>query len=432
MKVSSERIEGCQVALNIEAEPEEMERALEGAYRRLVKKAAVPGFRKGKAPRTMLERNLGRAALVNEAWERLVPELYEQAVKEQGIEALAQPHLEVTQVDPLMFKATVPVRPVVELGDYRSIKVTPETVEITEENITEAMERLRRTQVLWEPVEREARLGDLVAIDVEGSVEGKPLPDSRSELYHLLPDSKTPVPGFAGQIEGMKAGEGKEFILPFPEDHPNSKLAGKDCLFKVSISEVKEEHLPELDDEFAKSLGHDLETMDQLREKIAGNLKAAADSEARNKLERQVVEAMVGLANLEFSAVLTEREVERMAQQQAMALGVDLGAYLRFRNLTEEKFRGQLRTVAEKRVASALILQKVVEEEKMEVSDWEVNVEVERLVKDAGENGKRVREATSPEAWESLRDQLLSRKVIDFLVRIATSEDDRPAGLEEA
>ncbi|MCL0098441.1 trigger factor [Dehalococcoidia bacterium] len=423
MRISSDRIEGCQMSLNIEAEPEEMERALEGTYRRLVKQAVVPGFRKGKAPRPMLERHLGRTALLNEAWDRLVPELYEQAVKEQGIEVFGQPQVEVTQVDPLIFKATVPVRPVVELGDYHAIKVTPEVVEVTGDKIDEALEKLRRTQVVWEPVEREARLGDLVGLYVEGSIEGKILLDKESEWYHLSADSTAPVPGFAGQVVGMKAGDEKEFALPFPEDHANPELAGKDCLFKVSISEVKEEHLPELNDEFAKSLEQDVETMDQLREKIAGSLKAAADSDARNKLERQVVEAVVGQADLEFPAVLVEREVDRMVHQQMMALGgLDIDEYLKLRNLTREQYRDQLRPVAEKRVANALVLKKVAEEEKMEVSDSEVDAEVGRRVENAGEDGKRVQEAlSSPEARESLRDDLLARKAIDLLVRIATT-----------
>ncbi|MCL0089491.1 trigger factor, partial [Dehalococcoidia bacterium] len=423
MRISSDRIEGCQVVLNIEAETEEMERALEGTYRRLVKQAVVPGFRKGKAPQPMLERHLGRTALLNDAWDRLVPELYEQAVKEQGIEVFGQPQVEVTQVDPLTFKATVPVRPVVELGDYRAIKVTPEVVEITGDKIDEALERLRRTQVVWEPVEREARLGDVVGLNVEGSIEGSTLLDKGSEWYHLSADSTAPVPGFAGQIVGMKAGNEKEFTLPLPEDHANPELAGKDCLFKVSISEVKEEHLPELNDEFAKSLEQDVETMDQLREKIAGSLKAAADSDARNKLERQVVEAVVGQADLEFPAVLVEREVDRMVHQQMMALGgLDIDEYLKLRNLTREQYRDQLRPVAEKRVANALILKKVAEEEKMEVSDSEVDAEVGRRVENAGEDGKRVQEALSSlEARESLRDDLLARKAIDLLVRIATT-----------
>ena len=170
MKVSSERIEGCQVILNIEVEPEEMEKALERAYRRLVNRVAVPGFRKGKAPRIMLERHIGKETLVNEAFERLIPESCDRAIKEAEINAIAQPELSVTQVDPPIFKATVPVRPVVELGDYRVIKVTPETVEITEDNVEGALENLRHSQASWEPVERAACFDDLVTLDVEGTV----------------------------------------------------------------------------------------------------------------------------------------------------------------------------------------------------------------------------------------------------------------------
>jgi trigger factor len=410
------------VVLNIEAEEKEMERALEGTYRRLVKQAVVPGFRKGKAPRHMLERHLGRTALLNDAWKGVVPELYEQAVKEQGIEAFGQPQVEIIQVDPLIFKATVPVRPVVELGDYRAVKITPEVVEITGDKIDEALEKLRRTQVVWEPVERETRLGDLVGLSVQGSVDDKIVLDDRSVWYHVLAESTAPVPGFARQIEGMKAGEEKEFTLPLPEDHPNSELAGKDCLFKVSISEVKQEHLPELNDEFVKSLEEDVGTMDQLREKILGRLKAAADSEARNKLERQVLEAVVSQANLEFPAVVAELEIDRMVQQQMSALGgADIDEYLKLRNLTMEQYRDQLRPIAEKRVANSLVLEKVAEEEKMEVGDSEIDAEVGRRVENAGDEGERVQEMlNSPESREGLRNDLLFRKAIDFLVGVAT------------
>jgi trigger factor len=421
LKISSDRIEGCQVVLNVEAEAEEMERALEGTYRRLVKQAIVPGFRKGKAPRPMLERHFGRTALLNDASERLVPELYEQAIKGQGIEAFGSPQVEITHLDPLTFKATVPVRPVVELGDYRSVKVTPKTVEITGDQIDEAMINLRRRQALWEPVEREARMGDVVGIYIESWVEGNTLLDKRSEWY-LLADSTLPVPGFAAQIEGMKAGDEKEFTLPFPEDHSNFELAGKNCLFKVSISEVKEEHLPELNDEFAKSLGEEVETMDQLREKVAGNLKAVADGDARNKLERQVVEAVVGQANLEFPAIVVGLEIDRMVQQQMIALGgVHIDDYLKLRNLTSEQYRDQLQPVAEKRVANSLVLKKVAQEEKMEVGESEIDAEIRRRVENAGDEGERVQEMlSSPKARDSLREELLQRKAIDFLVGIAT------------
>ena len=422
MKISSDRIEGCQVALNIEAEPDEMEKALEGTYLRLAKQAVIPGFRKGKAPRSMLERHFGRSALLNDAWDQLVPYLYEQAIKEQEIEVFGQPKVEITQDEPLIFKATVPVRPVVELGDYRAIKVTPDVVELTDDNIDEALERLRRTQIIWEPVDREAGLGDVVALKVKGSIEGNTLLDKESEWYHISAESTSPVPGFAEQIVGMKAGDEKEFSLPLPEDDSNPEVSGKDCLFKVSISEVKEEHLPELNDEFAKSLEQDVETMDQLREKISSSLKTAADADARNKLERQVIEAVSSQATLEFPDALTEMEMDRMIQQQMMVLGgVDLDEFLKLRNLTIAQYRDQLRPSAKIRVANSLILEKVAEEEKMEASDLEVDAEVTRRLDDARENREQMQELlSSPRARESLRDDLISRKTIDFLVETAT------------
>jgi trigger factor len=281
LKVSSERIEGCQVALNIEVEPAEMEEALAKAYRRLVNRIVVPGFRKGKAPRVMLERHIGHESLVSEALDRLVPELYEKAIKDQGIDAIGQPEMEMTQAEPPIFKAVVPVKPVVELGDYHVIRATPEMVEITDDKVEEALENLRHVHASWEPVEREARFGDMVALDVMGTVEGNTVLDRKGSTYHITEGSTAPVPGFAEQLVDMKAGEEKQFTLSFPKDHSTKELAGKDCLFKASVSEIKEAHLPELNDEFVKGLNENLETVDQLRERIASNLQAAAERETR-------------------------------------------------------------------------------------------------------------------------------------------------------
>lgn len=433
MKISADRIEGCQIVLNVEAEPEEMAMAMEGTYHRLVKQVVVPGFRKGKAPRPMLERHIGRDTMLNEAWDRLVPDLYDQAVKEEGVEAVGQPQVEITQMDPLIFKATVPVSPVVELGDYHAISVAAETVEMTDDQIGEALENLRRTQVMWEPVEREARQNDLVAIDVQGSVEDKTLINDKGVWYHLMEGSTAPVPGFARQIEGMKAGDQKEFTLPFADDDNSAEIAGKDCLFNVSISEVKEKHLPELDDEFVKSLDEGLETIDQLRERISGNLKAAAVADARNKVERQVLEAVVDQARLEFPAFMTELETDQMVRQQMMALGgLDIEEYLKVRKLTMEQYRDQLRPVAEKRVANSLILEKVADKEKLEVSDSEIDAEVEHRLEHAAEDDERMRETlSSPKARELLGEDLLARKAIEFLVKLATGGDTGPAEAEE-
>jgi len=424
LKIASEKIEGCRVALNIEAEPEEIEKAQEKAYHRLVNKIVVPGFRKGKAPRSMLERHIGKESLYNEALDHLVPELYEQAIKEKEVDAIAQPELEMVTAEPLVFKALVPVRPVVELGDYHSIRVVAEAVEIEDSKVEESLENLRHIHASWEPVEREARVGDMVALDVAGTIEGNTVLEKKGTMYRITEGSVMPVPGFAAQLVGMKIGEEKEVTLPFAADHPAKELAGKDCLFKVSISEVKEERLPELDDEFVKSLNEDLETVAQLRERMASSLRTVAEREARGKLESQAIEAVASLSKVEFPAVLLEQEVDHMAKEQLMRMGgMNLEAYLGYRGVTEDDFRNELRPLAARKITSSLVLNKVYEAEKIEVSESDIDAEVERVLQSAEAQGDQMRGFfESQQARDSLRGEILTRKTIDCLVKIATGE----------
>jgi len=432
LKVSSERIEGCQVALTVEAEPEEMEKALDGAYRRLVNKVAVPGFRKGKAPRALLERHVGKDYLESEALDQLVPELYQQAIEQEDIDIIGHPDMEMVQTDPPIFKATIPVQPVVELGDYHSIRVTPETIKITEENIDEGIENLRKMQTTLEPVEREVQFDDVANIDITATVDDKTVLDREGDSIKLTEDSDVPTPGFAKQIIGMKAGDEKEFTLPFPEDHANEELAGKDCRFKVSISDIKIEVLPELGDEFAKSLGQEIETMDQLREKLAENMRAAAERDVRNKVETEVLEAIANQSKVEFPAILTEHEIDRMANEQMMRFGgMQVEDFLRYRGITEEDFRNELRPTAENRVRNSLVLNKVHEIESIEITDDEISAEIDRVIEEAGEQGEQVRAMfNAPEARDSIRGRLLTEKTLNNLIEMATSGEAEPTPAE--
>jgi len=430
LKVSTEKVEGCQVALTVEIEPEEMEKALDGAYRRLVHKVAIPGFRKGKAPRALLERHMGRESFEAEALERLIPELYDQAIEQEDIAAIAQPSVEMMETDPPIFKATVPVQPVVELGDYHSIRITPETIDITPENVEEGIENLRKLHATLEPVEREAQADDVVVINIKASVDGDTVLDREGDLYRLNLDSDVPVPGFAAEILGMKSGESKEFTLPFPAEHPNEVLAGKDCFFQVDLSEVKLEVLPEVDEDFVKGLGQGLETVEQLREKLSENMSLAAEKNARQKLESEVLDELARISKVEFPDVLTEYEIDRMARDQMMRMGgMQLQDFLRYRGITEEDYSRELRPAAQKRVLTSLVLNKVHDAEEITVSEEEVEAEISRIIEEAGEQGEQMREMFSTgEAHESIRGRLLTEKTLNHLIEIATSgEPDQTA-----
>jgi trigger factor len=428
MKVSTEKLENSQVVLQVEMEPEDMERALELAYRRLVKRAVVPGFRKGKVPRDMLERYLGREAFLQDALEHSVPEAYSKALEENDIQAIAPPQIEVTQSEPVMFKATVAVRPTVELGDYRQVRLDPEEVEVGEEEVQAALEQLPDLYAPWEPVERPAQRDDLVTVDVEGTLNGRSILSQKGVQIQVSPEVSFPVPGFAQKLEGMAKGEEREFTLSFPPDHPAQELRGNEFFFRVGVGEVKEKRPASLDDDFAKGL--DFADLDALRAQVASDLRARAETEARKRLEAGVVEAVADISQVDFPPLLVERELESLMREQERN---------RLSNLekSEEELRQELYPLAQRRVTHSLILGRVAEEEKIEVGEEEVDAEVERMVQGAGERGGEMRRfLASPAARASVREFLLTRKTVDRLVSIATQGEgevgnESPGGKEE-
>jgi len=424
MKVSTEKIQGSQVVLTIEADKEEMDKSLDRAYRRLAAKTAVPGFRKGKAPRPMLERYLGRDALVEEAANLLMAESYDKALEEHKVDAIARPKVEVLQVEPLSFKATVPVRPTVELGDYHEIKFIPETVVVTDEEVTEAQERLRQTRATWEPVEREAKFEDLLNIDVEGTAQGKVVVSEKGGWYPLSPGPSSSLPGFSEQLEGAKKGEERAFTLKLSQEF--GELTGQDCSFKVLVNEIKQKNLPDLDDEFAKSLGRGIETIDALKEKVFADIKSEKERMERRRLEDKAIEALVAISRLEYPEILVQNEIDRLIDERKQYLGErdSLENYLKNVKKTEEEFRNELKPMAEDMIKRSLVLEQLGEVEKTEVSDAEVDAEVERIIQGA-KNDERVRQLfSSPSGRESLRRNIYMRKTIDRLAEIATKGEE--------
>ena len=426
MKVTNEKIENSQVFLSIEMEPAEVEDALEKSYHRLVKKTNIPGFRKGKAPRPILEHYVGRESLLQDALNQLIPEAYERAIKEQEIDAFAQPHIEVTQTDPVVFKATVPVRPTVTLGDYHNIKVAPEPVELSEDNVNGVIERLHHQQAAWEPVERPADFDDLVVLDIESNIEGEPFINRKGLQYWVRRDAPFPVPGFAEQLPGMKKDEEKEFKLQISSDYPQSELAGKEPWFKVKVTEIKEEKLPELNDELARQISSESETVDALRERVSTELKQQAEEKAKIDFEEKVIQEVVNLAQVEFPPILVEMEIDRLVNEQARRLqmsGHSLEEYLNSINKTEAELHEELQPLATKRITHSLVLGKIAEEEKFEVSDSEIDAEIEEMIKNTAENKDELQKyLNTPQSKESIKQILITRKTIQRLVELAKEE----------
>jgi len=423
VKVTREKTENSQVFLTIEMEPAEVEESLDKSYYRLVRKTNVPGFRKGKAPREVLERYIGKECLLDNALDNLLPEAYEKAIKEQEIEAIAQPHIEIAEKDPVVFKVTVPLKPTIKLGDYHHIRVTPEPVELTEDDVDATIEQLRHQEATWEPVERPVELDDLVALDIEGNIEDKPFINQKGVQYQVVRDLSFPTPGFAEQLLGMKRNEDKEFKLQFPLDFSNAELAGKESSFKVRVTEIKQERLPGLDDEFAIGLNPDFKNLDSLREHVSADLKLRAEEKARIDFEERVIEAAVDIAELEFPPILVEMEIDRLFNQRLQRLQVGkegLEEYLRGINKTEEELREGLHSLATRRVTRSLVLGSIAEEEKIEVTDSEIEDEIENMTKSAAEKKDELQKFFNrPEPRESIKQLLTPRKTIQQLVEIA-------------
>lgn len=421
MKVTNEKTENSQAFLTVEMEPAELEQSLEGSYHRLVQRTKIPGFRKGKAPRAILERYIGRESLLEEALNQLVPQAYEQALKEQAIEAIARPQIEVTQTEPLVFKAIVPLKPKIKLGDYHNLQVTPESVEaVTEETIQAVIEQLRHQRAVWEPVERAVNFADMVVLDITSGIEDKPFINQKGAQFQVLHDLSFPAPGFAEQLVGMQRNEEKEFKLQFPTDYPRSELAGKEAWFKVGVTEIKQEILPELNDEFARELNADFTTLDSLREEVSANLKHRAEDKARVDFEERVMDAVAGPAEIKFPPILVEMEIARIIDQRFQRANQSLEEYLTSVNKTEAELREELCPLATQRVTRSLVLGQVVIEEKIEVSDSEVAAEIDKMTQSATENKEALEKVfNTPEGRESIGQALLTRKTIQWLVEMA-------------
>jgi len=424
MKVSTETLENRQARLTIEVAPEETESSLDKAYRRLSKKMVVPGFRKGKAPRSIMELHLGKDVLLEEALEDLISETYQKALEEQGLEAIGQPEIEIVERQPVKYKATVSLKPIIDLGDYRYVRLEPEKAEVTQEEVDKVIEQLRQQQAPWEPVEGPVSFDDLVTMDVKGTVSDKVTVDQSSIQYQVVQDSRRPVAGFAEKLEGMVKGETREFSLPFPEDYPDKKMVGKEGSFKVTVSEVKRKAFPDLNDEFAKSLGEDFDSLDSLRQRVTQQLQKIAEDTARRRFEEKALDIVVRFAKVQYPPVMLEHELEHLLEEQARQLGQrGLEDYLKNINKTKEQLKEELKPTAAARLTRSLVLGKMAEEEKIEVSHEEIDAEIEKLAQMAGERADDLRRGlATAEAHHSIEQRLLAKKTLERLAQIAAGQ----------
>jgi trigger factor len=430
--------------LELEVEDERVQRALESTYRRLAKRVKVPGFRPGKAPRAVLERHLGEDTIRHEAIDELMPQLYREALEQEDIHAIDRAEYELITEQPLVAKFTVPIRPTVELGDYPSLRVPREPVVVDPERVQEALEALRHRYATLEPVTRPIAWGDVVHADVQGTIEGTPFLQEEDAQFQLQEGRSISFPGFAEALLGREKGPPFEFEVTVPDDLPDERLRGKQARYKVEVKEVKQEVLPELDDEFGRQVGEGFASLEALRTRVEGDLREALEREAEHQYEDQALDALAEQAQVEFPTVLVEREIDRILQEQAgigrtptrgrgagQSAREELERYLQQVGKSEEEVRAELRPAADTRVRRSLVLSQLSEAEHIEVTDVEVEEELNRLTVSVSGPEDEVRRLFSSEsAKESMRRSLMTRKTLALLVELASGGE--PAADDQA
>ena len=427
MNVTRESSNPTEVTLNILMDSDDEEPFINRSYRRLVSRIQIPGFRPGKAPRSIVERHVGRAALVQEALEFMIPETLDQVLKDQDIQAFVEPELELLEVEPVSFKAVVPLEPEVDLGDFRLIRLEREPVEITQTGVDEVIERLRFEAGPWEPVERPVQFGDLLSLDITGTILGEQAISNQGIDFIPQQDNQLPMPGFSIYLEGVVEGQEKEFTLTVPDDHHQTEYAGKECRFRVKVLSIKEKRLPDLDDEFAKGIRDGYESLEALRSDVNERLTKDAETASLRQLEQDSLEELLKIAQVQASGLIYQRELDQMHQEQERRLQgqrVDMDTYLSFIGNTQEEWLDQLRPQAEQRLNTFLVMRKLAEEEGIDVDPEEIQSEIDSTASSSGDSAESVRRALSTDsARDSIRSSLLSRKVMERLVEIVQGQE---------
>ncbi|WML40747.1 trigger factor [Neobacillus sp. OS1-2] len=386
MSAKWEKLEGNRGVLTVEVSAEQVSKGLDAAFQKVVKQVNVPGFRKGKMPRGMFEKRFGVEALYQDALDILLPEAYGSAIDETGIEPIDRPDIDVEQMEKgkdLIFKATVQVKPEVTLGEYKGLEVEALDTTVTEEDVANELKTLQERQAeLVVKEEGKAENGDTVVLDFEGFVDGEAFEGGKAENHSLELGSNSFIPGFEEQLVGIATGESKDVEVTFPEEYHAAELAGKPATFKVTVHEIKGKELPALDDEFAKDVDEEVETLDALKEKIRTRLEDSKKHEAEHHLRDTVVEKAAANAEVEVPEVMVTNEVNRMLQefeQRLQMQGMNLELYFQFSGQDENALREQMKEEAQNRVKVNLTLEAIANVENLEVSEDDVNAELEKM-----------------------------------------------------
>jgi trigger factor len=432
VKVSVETLPTSEAVVNVDFSWEELEKASDKAYRKLVQKVDIQGFRRGKAPRSLLERRLGKEYIYQEGLDDLMSETYRDALKEHSIVPLTQPELDAPLLEmgqPYHFSLKVPILPPVELGDYHSLHFERPTADVTSEEVEKELEAQRERQAKWEEVERPAQIGDRVTMDLKLVVDDATVSDLKDNPFELTDERHGLFSGMDEQIAGMQKDESKTFSTTIPEDYANEKLAGKSANYEVKLYKIEFKDLPELDDAFAISVSNDeYQTIEDMRKAVSDQLLDGKKRKIRDELREQVLNAVVEQAKVTIHPVLVEEEAHEMVHQMGHVLEqqrMSMDQYLMLIKKSQTEYEESLKPDAEKRVRQQLVLDEFIKQENIQVSLEEVE-SLFRLYAQMGQNLPQTEQQV-----RSIANSLQREKAISRLLELTTDPDPDEAIEEE-
>lgn len=424
MDVKVEKTENKnEVKLSFTVEAEKFEEAMKKVYSKTAKYFNIPGFRKGKAPMQLVERQYGSEIFYEDAFNELVPDLYDEAIKENNIEAVSKPDIDITQMEKgkdLIFTATVQTKPEVKLGKYKGIEIKKIEYNVSDEEINHELGHMQeRNSRLISVEDRPVEEGDITVIDFEGFVDGVPFEGGKAENHELEIGSKTFIPGFEDQIVGMKIDEERDINVKFPEEYFSKDLAGKDATFKVKLHEIKKKELPELDDEFAKDVS-EFDTLDELKKSIKEKIEEENKNKEKYETEEEAIKTVCENTEIDIPSGMIELEIDNMVKDIEARLsyqGLKLEQYLQMMGKTESEMRTEFEEQAKRSVKSRLVLEAIATAEDTLPTDEEVTEKIKEMAKQYNRDEKELLENEQLKSY--LADSMKTEKAIDFIVKNA-------------
>ena len=411
--------------LTIEVAAEDLEKAMQNAYQKAKGRISIPGFRKGKAPRKMIEQMYGKGVFLEDAVNALIPEHYSKALAECDLEIVSQPTIDITQAEPgkaLIFTAEVATKPEVTLGDYKGVEVPKTEINVTDEDVDAEIKKEQEKNSRTINVEdRGAQLQDVVTIDFEGSVDGVPFDGGQATEYPLTLGSNTFIPGFEDQLVGAKVGDDVDVKVTFPEEYQAKELAGKEAIFKCAVKKIEAKELPELDDDFAKDVS-EFDTLAEYKEHVKTNLVERKENEAKRAKEDAAVDKAIENAQMDIPEAMLQTQCRQMLDdfsRRMQSQGLSMDQYFQFTGMTAEKMMEDMKPQALKRIQTRLVLEKVAEVENIQPTEEEVNEEISKMAEAYKMEADKLKELLGERELEQMKKDMAVQKAVTVIADAA-------------